>query len=206
MSTYPAPLARLVQELSKLPGIGEKTAARLAFHMLKGKKDDVFNLADSIGKLRKEMGLCRICFGFSEVDPQSGETSVCMICRNPERDQQSICVVEEPSDLIAVERSQEFRGLYHVLHGTISPLDGIGPDALRIKELLVRIKSEVVQEIIVATNPTMDGEATALYLSKVIKPLGVSVTRIARGLPMGGDLEYTDAVTLGKALEGRREI
>jgi recombination protein RecR len=206
MSTYPAPLARLVQELSKLPGIGEKTAARLAFHMLKGKKDDVFNLADSIGKLRKEMGLCRICFGFSEVDPQSGVTSVCMICRNPERDQQSICVVEEPSDLIAVERSQEFRGLYHVLHGTISPLDGIGPDALRIKELIARIKSEVVQEIIVATNPTMDGEATALYLSKVIKPLGVSVTRIARGLPMGGDLEYTDAVTLGKALEGRREI
>jgi recombination protein RecR len=206
MSTYPAPLARLVQELSKLPGIGEKTAARLAFHMLKGKKDDVFNLADSIGKLRKEMGLCRICFGFSEVDPQSGETSVCMICRNPERDQQSICVVEEPSDLIAVERSQEFRGLYHVLHGTISPLDGIGPEALRIKELLARIKSEVVHEIIVATNPTMDGEATALYLSKVIKPLGVAVTRIARGLPMGGDLEYTDAVTLGKALEGRREI
>jgi recombination protein RecR len=206
MSTYPAPLARLVQELSKLPGIGEKTAARLAFHMLKGKKDDVFNLADSIGKLRKEMGLCRICFGFSEVDPQSGETSVCMICRNPERDQQSIFVVEEPSDLIAVERSQEFRGLYHVLHGTISPLDGIGPEALRIKELLARIKNEVVQEIIVATNPTMDGEATALYLSKVIKPSGVAVTRIARGLPMGGDLEYTDAVTLGKALEGRREI
>jgi recombination protein RecR len=206
MSTYPAPLARLIQELSKLPGIGEKTAARLAFHMLKGKKDDVFNLSDSIGKLRKEMGLCRTCFGFSEVDQQSGETTLCMICRNPERDRQSICVVEEPSDLIAVERSEEFRGLYHVLHGTISPLDGIGPDALRIKELLERIKNGVVQEIIVATNPTMDGEATALYLSKVIKPLGVAVTRIARGLPMGGDLEYTDAVTLGKALEGRREI
>jgi recombination protein RecR len=206
MSTYPAPLARLIQELSKLPGIGEKTAARLAFHMLKAKKDDVFNLSDSIGKLRKEMGLCRTCFGFSEVDQQSGETTLCMICRNPERDRQSICVVEEPSDLIAVERSQEFRGLYHVLHGTISPLDGIGPDALRIKELLERIKNGVVQEIIVATNPTMDGEATALYLSKVIKPLGIAVTRIARGLPMGGDLEYTDAVTLGKALEGRREI
>ncbi len=206
MSTYPTPLARLIQELSKLPGIGEKTAARLAFHMLKAKKDDVFNLSDSIGKLRKEMGLCRTCFGFSEVDQQSGETTLCMICRNPERDRQSICVVEEPSDLIAVERSQEFRGLYHVLHGTISPLDGIGPDALRIKELLERIKNGVVQEIIVATNPTMDGEATALYLSKVIKPLGIAVTRIARGLPMGGDLEYTDAVTLGKALEGRREI
>lgn len=206
MSTYPTPLARLIQELSKLPGIGEKTAARLAFHMLKAKKDDVFNLSDSIGKLRKEMGLCRTCFGFSEVDQQSGETTLCMICRNPERDRQSICVVEEPSDLIAVERSQEFRGLYHVLHGTISPLDGIGPDALRIKELLERIKNGVVQEIIVATNPTMDGEATALFLSKVIKPLGIAVTRIARGLPMGGDLEYTDAVTLGKALEGRREI
>jgi recombination protein RecR len=206
MSAYPAPLARLIQELSRLPGIGEKTAARLAFHMLKGKKDDIFNLADSIGRLRKEMGLCRTCFGFSEVDPQTGETAVCMICRNPDRDQRSICVVEEPSDLIAVERSQEFSGLYHVLHGTISPLDGIGPDALRIKELLDRIKNEVVQEVIVATNPTMDGEATALYLSKVIKPSGVAVTRIARGLPMGGDLEYTDAVTLGKALEGRREI
>ena len=206
MSTYPTPLARLIQELSKLPGIGEKSAARLAFHMLKGKKDDVFNLADSIGKLRKEMGLCRICFGFSEVDPQNGETAICMICRNPERDRERICVVEDPADLIAVERSQEFRGLYHVLHGTISPLDGVGPDALRIKELIERIRNQVVQEVIVATNPTMDGEATALYLSKVLKPLGVAVTRIARGLPMGGDLEYTDSVTLGKALEGRREI
>jgi recombination protein RecR len=206
MSTYPAPLARLVQELSKLPGIGEKTAARLAFHMLKAKRDDVFNLADSIGKLRKEMGLCRICFGFSEVDPHSGETALCLVCRNAERDRERICVVEEPADMIAVERSQEYSGLYHVLHGTISPLDGIGPDALRIKELLQRISNEVVHEVIVATNPTMEGEATALYLSKVIKPLGVAVTRIARGLPMGGDLEYTDAVTLGKALEGRREI
>ena len=206
MSAYPAPLARLIQELSKLPGIGEKTAARLAFHMLKGKKDDVFNLAESIGKLRKEMGLCRICFGFSEVDAQNGETAICWVCRNPERERERICVVEEPADLIAVERSQEFKGLYHVLHGTISPLDGVGPDALRIKELIERIKNEIVQEVIVATNPTMDGEATALYLSKVIKPLGVAVTRIARGLPMGGDLEYTDVVTLGKALEGRREI
>jgi len=206
MTTYPAPLARLIQELSKLPGIGEKTAARLGFHMLKGKKEDVFSLADSIGKLRKEMGLCRSCFGFSEVEPSNGETALCGICRNSEREPDKICVVEEPADLIAVEKSQEFRGLYHVLHGTISPLDGIGPDALRISELLERLKGGLVREVIVATNPTMDGEATALYLSKVIKPLGVSVTRIARGLPMGGDLEYTDAVTLGKALEGRREI
>lgn len=206
MSTYPAPLARLVQELSKLPGIGEKTAARLAFHMLKGKKDDVLRLADSIGRLKQEIGLCRRCFGFSEVNPHNENDALCGICRNPERAEETICVVEDPGDLIAVEKSQEYRGLYHVLHGTISPLDGIGPDALRIKELLERLRDGVVREVIVATNPTMDGEATALYLSKVIKPLGVSVTRIARGLPMGGDLEYIDVVTLGKALEGRREI
>jgi recombination protein RecR len=206
MSTYPAPLARLVQELSKLPGIGEKTAARLAFHMLKSSKDDISSLAESIAKLRQEIGLCRRCFGFSEVKPHDEDGALCEICRNPKRAEETICVVEEPSDLIAVEKSQEYRGLYHVLHGTISPLDGVGPDALRIKELLERLRNGVVREVIVATNPTMDGEATALYLSKVIKPLGVSVTRIARGLPMGGDLEYIDAVTLGKALEGRREI
>ena len=206
MTIYPAPLARLIQELSKLPGIGEKSAARLAFHMLKGSKDDVFRLSESIGKLRQEMGLCQRCFGFSEIKAADEEPSLCGICRNFEREKDKICVVEEPADLIAVEKSQEFRGQYHVLHGTISPLDGIGPDALRIKELLERLRDSVVTEVIVATNPTMDGEATAFYLSKVIKPLGVSVTRIARGLPMGGDLEYTDAVTLGKALEGRREI
>jgi recombination protein RecR len=206
MSLYPAPLDRLVQELSKLPGIGEKTAARLAFHMLKAKRDEILRLAESIGKLRQEMGLCQGCFGFSEVNGQNEDGTLCDVCRNPERERDKICVVEEPADLIAVEKSHEFRGLYHVLHGTISPLDGMGPDALRIKELLERLRDGGVREVIVATNPTMQGEATALYLSKVIKPMGVSVTRIARGLPMGGDLEYTDAVTLGKALEGRREI
>jgi len=206
MTMYPAPLARLIQELSKLPGIGEKSAARLAFHMLKTKKDDVFRLSESIGRLRQEIGLCQRCFGFSEVKAQDEDGALCDVCRNFDREADKICVVEEPADMIAVEKSQEFRGLYHVLHGTISPLDGIGPDALRIKELLERLREAVVKEVIVATNPTMDGEATALYLSTVIKPLGVSVTRIARGLPMGGDLEYTDAVTLGKALEGRREI
>jgi recombination protein RecR len=206
MTAYPPPLQRLVQELSKLPGIGEKSAARLAFHLLKGKKEDVARLADSIGRLREQMGLCRNCFGFSEVDPQNGDASLCAICRNPEREEDKICVVEEPADLIAVEKSHEYRGLYHVLHGTISPLDGIGPDALRIKELIERLRGGTVKEVIVATNPTMQGEATALYLSKMIKPSGVCVTRIARGLPMGGDLEYIDAVTLGKALEGRREI
>ena len=206
MTLYPAPLARLVQELSRLPGIGEKSAARLAFHMLKGNKEDMLRLADSIAKLRQEMGLCRRCFGFSEVTAQDGDGALCGICRNTEREADKICVVEEPADLIAVEKSQEYRGLYHVIHGTISPLDGVGPDALRIKELIERLRDGAVKEVIVATNPTMDGEATALYLSKVIKPMGISVTRIARGLPMGGDLEYTDAVTLGKALEGRREI
>lgn len=206
MSTYPAPLARLIQELSKLPGIGEKSAARLAFHLLKGNLEDVASLADSIGKLREQIGLCGQCFGFSELVAQNGSGPLCSVCRNVQREQDKICVVEDPGDLIAVEKSQEFKGLYHVLHGTISPLDGVGPDALKIQELLERLRRGTVREVIVATNPTMDGEATALYLSKVIKPLGIAVTRIARGLPMGGDLEYTDVVTLGKALEGRREI
>jgi recombination protein RecR len=206
MTVYPSPLARLIQELSKLPGVGEKTAGRLAFHLLKTKKEDVLALADSIGKLRQTMGLCRACFGLSEVDPLGDEGAVCEVCRDARREHDKICVIEDPADLIAVEKSQEFKGLYHVLHGTISPLDGVGPDALRIKELLERVRSGSVREVIVATNPTMEGEATALYLSKVIRPLGVAVTRIARGLPMGGDLEYTDAVTLGKAIEGRREI
>jgi recombination protein RecR len=206
MTIYPAPLGRLVQELTKLPGIGEKSAARLAFHLLRETKENVLKLAESIGRLRQEMGLCQRCFGFSEVNPISADETLCGVCNNLEREEDKICVVEEPSDLIAVEKSQEYRGLYHVLHGTISPLDGVGPDALRIKELLERLRAGGIREVIVATNPTMDGEATALYLSKAIKPLGIAVTRIARGLPMGGDLEYTDAVTLGKALEGRREI
>jgi len=206
MSTYPAPFARLIRELCKLPGIGEKTAARLAFHMLKEKKEDVLELAESIGRLRTEMDLCRKCFGLSEAGQRSDEGGECKVCQDPRRDREKICVVEEPADMIAVERSQEYKGLYHVLHGTISPLDGVGPDSLRIKELLSRVQSSAIREVIVATNPTVEGEATALYLSKVIKPLGVKVTRIARGLPMGGDLEYTDAVTLSKAIEGRREI
>ncbi len=206
MIGYPAPLARLVQELSKLPGIGEKTAARLAFHMLKGNKEDVMALAESVGKLRQEMGICRTCFGLSELDPLKGEVLDCKVCQDTRREGDKLCVVEEPSDMMAVEKSGEFKGLYHVLHGTISPLDGVGPDALRIKELLGRIEGGAIREVIVATNPTVEGETTALYLSKVIKPMGVKVTRIARGLPMGGDIEYTDAVTLGKAFEGRREI
>jgi len=206
MASYPAPLERLIRELCKLPGIGEKTAGRLAFHMLKGKKEDVAALAQSIGKLREEIGLCPTCFGLSEANSRSAGGAECGICRDLRRERDKICVVEEPADMIAVEKSQEFKGLYHVLHGAISPLDGIGPEALRIKELLGRVQDSGVREVIVATNPTVEGEATALYLSKVVKPLGVKVTRIARGLPMGGDLEYADAVTLGKAIEGRREI
>ncbi|MGH7887651.1 MAG: recombination mediator RecR, partial [Candidatus Binatia bacterium] len=152
MSSYPAPLARLIQELSKLPGIGEKSAARLAFHLLKGDKEDVFRLSESIGRLRQEIGFCQRCFGFCEVKAADEDAALCTICRNFEREKDKICVVEEPADLIAVEKSQEFRGQYHVLHGTISPLDGIGPDALRIKELLDRLRDSVVKEVIVATN------------------------------------------------------
>ncbi|SRR5712692_1185139 len=206
MATYPAPLARLIKELCKLPGVGEKTAGRLAFHMLKGNNEDVRLLAESIGRLKQEMGLCRTCFGLSEVRPESEDGVECKVCQDFHREREKICVVEEPADMMAVEKSLEFKGLYHVLHGAISPLDGIGPDSLRITELLARIQPPAVKEIIVATNPTVEGEATALYLSKVIKPLGVKVTRIARGLPMGGELEYADAVTLGKAIEGRKEI
>lgn len=206
MMEYPTPLARLIKELCKLPGIGEKTAARLAFHLFKGKKEDVLDLAESIGRLRQEMDLCSSCFGLSEVGTSREQETVCRICQDRRREREKICVVEEPADMIAVERSLEYRGLYHVLHGAISPLDGVGPEALRIKELVRRVDGGQVQEVIVATNPTVEGEATALYLSKVLKPSGVKVTRIARGLPMGGDLEYADAVTLGKAIEGRREI
>jgi recombination protein RecR len=206
MTSYPAALARLITELCKLPGIGEKTAARLAFHMLQEKKEDVMELAESVAKLRQEIGLCRTCFGLSEVDRRSGEGTECGVCQDPRREREKICVVEEPADMIAVEKSQEFKGVYHVLQGTIAPLDGVGPDSLRINELLGRLEGGSVREVIVATNPTREGETTALYLAKAIKPLGIKVTRIARGLPMGGDLEYTDVVTLGKAIEGRREI
>lgn len=206
MTGYPTRLARLIQELSKLPGIGEKTAARLALHLLKGDRKDVLALAESLERLKQEIGLCPTCFGLSEVGPGSGEARECEVCRNLYREGDKICVVEEPADLMALERSQEFKGLYHVLHGALSPLDGIGPESLRIKELLARVKDSSVREVIVATNPTVEGEATALYLSKVIRPFGIKVTRIARGLPMGGDIEYTDVVTLAKAIEGRKEI
>ena len=206
MTGYPAPLARVIEQLSRLPGIGEKTAGRLAFHLLKEGKESVLALAGSMDRLKREMGLCPQCFGLSEIPPGTEEVAPCKVCRDPGRDAATVCVVEEPSDLMAVERSGEYKGLYHVLHGAISPLNGIGPEALKIKELLNRIRANPPAEIIVATNATRAGDATALYVAKMVKPLGIRITRIARGLPMGGEIEYTDAGTLGEALDGRREL
>jgi recombination protein RecR len=195
----PAPLARLIQELVKLPGIGEKTATRLAFHFLRTERRDVEALAEALVKMREGTRLCSICLGLTADDP-------CALCSDPQRDAGAICVVERPADLIALERSGQFKGRYHVLHGCLAPLDGVGPEELRITELLRRLEDGSVREVVIATNPTVEGEATALYLSRLIKPLGVRVTRIAHGLPMGADVEYADIMTLGKALEGRREM
>jgi len=192
-------MTRLVQHLTRLPGIGEKTASRLAFHVLRADRQYAHDLAAAIVAVKDETRLCSICFALTEPDP-------CGICSSPQRSDDALCVVEEPADLLAVERAGEFRGRYHVLHGTLAPLDGIGPDDLKIQPLLVRLRDRPVQEVILATNPTAEGEATALYLAKLLKPLGVRVTRIAHGLPVGGDLEYADVMTVGRALEGRREL
>ncbi len=191
-------IQRLIAQLARLPGIGRKTAGRLAFHLLKVPRDEANELADAIRDLKEKVGFCSICFNITEDDP-------CPICRDEERSRSTICVVEEAMDLAALEKSEGYRGMYHVLGGRISPLDGIGPDDLKIKELLARV-DDTVKEIIIATNPNVEGEATALYLSKLLKPLGVKITRIARGLPVGGDLEYADGMTLTRALEGRQEI
>src|SRR5512140_91236 len=199
MSALPPPLARAIQELVKLPSIGEKTATRLAFHLLRADRHDVELLADALVKMRDEITLCSICLGLTADDP-------CALCQDPQRDTDAICVVERPADSIALERSGGFKGRYHVLHGCLAPLDGIGPEQLRITELLRRLENGHVREVVIATNPTVEGEATALYLSRLIKPLGVRVTRIAHGLPMGADVEYADSTTLGKALEGRRDM
>jgi recombination protein RecR len=199
MSVLPPPLARLVQELTKLPGIGEKTATRLAFHFTRTDRASVDALAAALAALRDGIRTCSRCCALTASDP-------CDLCRDPQRSDEVLCVVEEAADLAAVERSGGFRGRYHVLQGSLSPLDGVGPEQLRITELLRRLPDGVVREVIVATNPTTEGEATALYLARLIKPLGVKVTRIAHGLPMGGDVEYADLATIGKALEGRREM
>jgi recombination protein RecR len=199
MSALPLPLARLIQELVKLPGVGEKTATRLAFHLLRTDRQNVDQLAAALVQMREGTKLCSVCLGLTADDP-------CALCQDPRRDAEAICVVERPADLIALERSGQFKGRYHVLHGCLAPLDGVGPEDLRIAELLRRLQDGAVREVVLATNPTVEGEATALYLARLIKPLGVRVTRIAHGLPMGADVEYADTTTLGKALEGRREM
>jgi recombination protein RecR len=192
------PIARLTVLLAKLPGVGEKTAQRLAFHILESPPQYARELAEALSSLEREVRLCSTCCNLTAHDP-------CAICSDSQRDAKVLCVVESVPDLLAIERTREFRGRYHVLHGALSPLDGVGPDQLKLKELLARLHTDV-QEVIVATNPTVEGEATALYLTRLIKPLGVRVTRIAQGVPMGGDLEYTDQVTLARALSGRREV
>jgi recombination protein RecR len=198
-SPYEGPVQSLVDELGRLPGIGPKSAQRIAFYLLKSAPEDATRLARSIVEAKERVSWCRRCFNFAE-----GE--LCVYCRDDRRDPALLCVVEEPRDIVAVERTQEYRGRYHVLLGAISPIEGIGPDQLKVKELLARVSDEGVQEVILATNPNIEGEATALYLARLLKPLGLRVTRIASGLPVGGDLEYADEVTLGRALEGRREV
>jgi recombination protein RecR len=198
-SFYEGPVQKLIDELGRLPGIGPKSAQRIAYYLLKVAPEDARRLAASIVEVKEKISWCRRCFNIAE-----GEE--CSICRDPRRDSTVLCVVEEPRDIVAVERTQEFRGRYHVLQGTISPIEGVGPDQLRIKDLLHRIPVEEVKEVILATNPNTDGEVTAMYLAKVLTPLSVRVTRIASGLPVGGDLEYADEVTLGRAFEGRRVV
>lgn len=199
MSIYSPSIEKLIESFEKLPSIGHKTATRLAFHMLDLGEQEVQEFISSIQNARKNLKYCSKCFNISDTDP-------CPICANPKRDENVICVVEDVKDIIAMERTHEYKGVYHVLHGSISPMNGIGPEDIKIKELLNRISESKVKEVILATNPRVEGEATAIYLSKLIKPFGIKVTRIAHGIPVGGDLEYTDEITLMKALEGRREI
>jgi recombination protein RecR len=199
MSYYAAPIAKLIEELAKLPGGGNKTAQRLAFYLLEMPINEVEELAGSIVNAKRNIKYCNVCCNITD-------SETCNICSNPKRDNSMICIVEDARDVVAMEKTKEFKGLYHVLHGAISPMEGIGPEDIRIKELLIRLGEHDIQELILATNPNIEGEATAMYISRLIKPLGVKVTRIAHGIPVGGDLEYADEVTLMKALEGRREI
>ena len=199
MRTIAEPVSRLIDEFSRLPGIGPKTASRLTFYLLRAPKEQALALADALRELKERTVFCSICFNITETSP-------CPICRDEGRDRSIICVVEEPLDVLAIERTREYKGLYHVLHGAISPVEGIGPDELKIHELLERLKVEPIKEVLLASNPNLEGEATAMYLARLIAPLGLHVTRLARGLPVGGDLEYADEVTLTQALEGRREM
>jgi len=194
-----APLARVIDELVRLPGIGPKTAQRLALHLLKVSREEAAGLAEAILALKDKTRTCALCYNV-------GEEDLCPVCRDPRRDPAVVCVVEEPSDLIAIERTREFHGVYHVLGGSLSPLEGRGPDRIRGQELLARVADGAAREVILATNPTVEGEATALYLQRLLKPTAVRVTRLARGIPVGGALQYADEVTLSRALEGRREL
>ena len=193
------PVSRVVDELSRLPGIGPKTAQRLTYHLLRSPSEQAEALAEAILELKSKVVLCSQCFNIAERSP-------CEICSNPERDVSRVCVVEEPLDVVAIERTDQYRGLYHVLHGALSPIEGIGPDELKIRELLTRLDPRTVQEVILATNPNIEGDATAHYLTRQIQPLGINVTRLARGLPIGGDLEYADEITLSNALAGRSQF
>ena len=199
MAVYAAPVQDLIDELGRLPGVGPKSAQRIAFFLLKVPKDDALRLAQVIAEVKDKVRFCAVCFNVSEHEN-------CTICDDNRRDTSVVCVVEEPRDLVAVEKTGEYKGRYHVLQGAISPIEGVGPDQLRIRELLERIGAEGIDEVILCTNPNLEGEATALYLGRLLKPLGLKVTRIASGLPVGGDLEYADELTLGRALEGRREV
>ncbi|MCU6755425.1 Recombination protein RecR [uncultured Eubacterium sp.] len=199
MKYYAKPLNRLINELSRLPGIGGKTAQRLAFHILSMDEKSAMELANAISDAKKSMTYCSVCGNLTDTDP-------CAICSDDSRDKSTICVVESPKDVVAMEKIREYRGYYHVLHGAISPMDGIGPDDINLRSLIVRLQDEAVKELIIATNPNIEGEATAMYIARLIKPSGIKVTRIAHGIPVGGDLEYADEVTLLKAVEGRREL
>lgn len=199
MKYYAKPLNRLINELSKLPGIGGKTAQRLAFHILSLDDRSAMELSDAIRDAKESMRYCSVCGNLTDTDP-------CAICSDESRDSSVICVVESPKDVVAMEKIREYRGYYHVLHGAISPMDGIGPEDINLKSLIVRLQDENVKELIIATNPNIEGEATAMYIARLIKPSGIKVTRIAHGIPVGGDLEYADEVTLLKAMEGRREL
>ncbi len=199
MPDFAEPLQRLINEFKHLPGIGQKSAQRLAFHVLRTSRADAERLAQALFDVKDKLGLCKICNNISESD-------LCVFCRDPQRDQTTICVVEEPNNILGIETTRQFLGLYHVLHGSLSPLRAVGPEQLKIKGLVERIGTHVVEELILATNPTVEGEATAVYLSRLLKPLGVKVTRIAMGIPVGSDIEFADEVTIWKSLEGRREM
>lgn len=201
---YAAPVQALIDELGRLPGIGPKSAQRIAFHLLKLPSEDALRLAATIREVKERMAFCSVCWNVA--DKSEGEESRCGLCRDTRRDASVICVVEEPRDIVAIEKTQEYKGRYHVLQGAISPIEGIGPDQLRVRELLERLRGDEVTEVILCTNPNLEGEATAMYLAKLLGPLGVKVTRLASGLPVGGDLEYADELTLGRALEGRRAV